>query len=60
MKILNLRSNSFQLENPCDSGSFQSVYTKIMHSGPKISFFSVNQFCLHDMKQVLFVLNMHS
>ena len=31
-----------------------------MYSGPTISFFSVYQFCLHDMKQVLFVLSKSS
>ena len=31
-----------------------------MYSCPTISSFSVNQFCLHNMKQLLFVLNMHS
>ena len=40
--------------------AFNQFYTKSMYSGPTISSFSVNHFCLHDMKQVLFVLNLHS
>ena len=40
--------------------AFNQFTQKVICFGPTISSFSVDQFCLDDMKQVLFVLNIHS